>query len=110
MHITATPSEFAAIAERIFELAHEVAGKIVFPASSSRVSSALVVQIAVGPVNVTFDGDALLVFGSPEAISLFGQNLPCELALPAGYHIHFEHNGREEAVAPESIPLVMIVA
>jgi hypothetical protein len=107
--IAATPAEFAAIAERIVELAHAGGGNAIFPASSSRESSALVVQIGSGCIIVTFAEEVLSVCGGQEAINLFASCLPSEATLSAGYHVHFEHSSRDETVAPESIPLVMLV-
>lgn len=106
--ITATAAEFGAMACRIAELAQTGEGESIFPGSGQ---SALVVRIGSGPALVAVAGDGVLsVSGGPEAVGLFARNMPAEASLPVGYHIHFEHIGREWFVAAESLPLVMTVA
>jgi hypothetical protein len=115
--ITASLVEFAAMAGRIAELARAGAGEVVFPAgpappadSAGRVLSALVVRVGSGPLLLAVQPDGVLVAcGGPEAVELFGRNMPAEPSLPAGYHVHFEHAGREWHVAAESVPLVLMV-
>ena len=106
--IIASPAEFVAMADRLAELTGAATGEMAFPASG-RGLSALVVRVASGPAVVAAEGGVLSVCGGPEAVGLFGRNLPAEPSLPAGYHVHFEHAGREWFVAVESVPLVMVV-
>ncbi len=106
--ITATPAEFAAMAGRVAELVAAGAGEVVF-LTAGRGLNALVVRVGSGPAVVAVGGGVLSVSGGPEAVGLFACNMPAEATLPAGYHIHFEHAGRESFVAAESLPLVMVV-
>jgi hypothetical protein len=108
-NITASPSEFATMADRIAELTSAGTGAVVFPAAAGRGLLALVVRIGSGLVVVAREDEVLSVRGGLEAVGLFARNLPSEVSLPPGYHIHFEHVGREWFVAPESVPLVMVV-
>jgi hypothetical protein len=100
--ITATPAEFAAMAGWVAELAAASRGEVAFPAASGL--DAVVVRVGAGPVVVAERGGLLSVSGGPEAVELFGHNLPAKPELPTGYHIHFEHAGREWFVAAESVP------
>ena len=106
--ITAVPAEFAAMAARIAELATAGNGEVAFPAAD-RGLAVVIVRISVGPIVVAAAGGVLSVSGSSEAINLFGRNMPDEPSLPVGYHVHFEHPGREWHVAAESVPLVLMV-
>ena len=106
--IAASSTEFAAMADRLAEMAGVGSGQAVFPAGG-RGLFALVVRVEVGPVVVTTGEGVLTVNGSPEAVGLFGRNLPAEASLPAGYHVHYEHAGREAFVAAGSVPLVLMV-
>jgi hypothetical protein len=107
--IIAVPAEYAAMAVRIAELALTGTGEASFPAAASREPSALVVRIRSGPAVVAVSRGELSVCGGAEEVGLFGLNMPSESSLPPGYHIHFEHAGREWFVAPESLPLVMAI-
>ncbi|MCE9567131.1 MAG: hypothetical protein K8U57_34445 [Planctomycetes bacterium] len=115
--LTASSAEFTAMASRIAELVRMGSGEIAFPTTNSIPPngadcgmSALVVRIGSGLALVAVRGDGVLaVSGGLESVGLFGQNMPVEAALPAGYHVHFESDGREWFVAPESLPLVMLV-
>ena len=106
--IVASPAEYAAMAERVAELAHVGAGEVMFPAAGHGLS-APAVSIGSGPVVAAIRGRTLLVSGGADAVELFGHNLPAENTLPAGYHVHYEHSTRDGHVAAESIPLVLII-
>lgn len=105
--ITASPAEFAAVANRIAALVATGTGKAIFAAGKRQ--RALLVEIGSGPVVVALSDGILSVSGSAEAIELFAGNMPVEASLPAGYHVHFEHAGREWFVAAQSVPLVLMV-
>jgi hypothetical protein len=107
--ITASPVEFAGMATRLAELTDAGSGEVVFSTQGGDGLRALVVRIESGPAVVTVEDEILLVSGGPEAVQLFGHNLPSEVSLSPGYHVHFEHVGREWFVAAESIPLVIVV-
>ncbi|MCE9534516.1 MAG: hypothetical protein K8T89_25850 [Planctomycetes bacterium] len=108
--ITATSAEFAAMANQIAELVQSGEGEVRFPASGGRGLLGLVVRISTGPAVVAVGEDRMLsVGGSREAVEIFGRNIPDENCLPDGYHVHFEHAGRESHVASDSVPLVMVV-
>ena len=79
-----------------------------FPAAGQGLA-AVVVRVGAGPVVVAVGNGVLTVSGGPEALGLFGGNLPGESALAPGYHVHFEHVGREAWVAADSVPLIMEV-
>jgi hypothetical protein len=116
--IIASPKEFAAMASRIAEVVRDGVEEIAFPANESNCSgkagqllSALAIRVESGPVLASVRRDRVLsVSGGPESLGLFGQNLPAEASLQTGYHVHFEHTGRESFVAAESVPLVLLVA
>lgn len=105
--ITATPAEFAAMAGRIAELSAAGIGEASFTAAG-RGLAAVVVRVGAGPAVVAEADGVLSVSGGPEAVGLFGRNLPAEPPLPGGYHVHFEHAGRESFVAAGSVPLVLV--
>jgi hypothetical protein len=107
--VTASSSEFASMAERVTALAAAGTGEVVFLADG-RELAALAVRIEAGPAVIAIGNGVLSVSGGCEAIELFAGNMPVESSLPAGYHVHFEHAGREWFVAAESVPLVMVVS
>ena len=87
--ITATPAEFATMAGRVAELAAAGSGEEAFPAAG-RGLAAVVVRIGSGLAVVEASKGDLSVSGGPEAVGLFGRNLPVEPSLPGGYHVHFD--------------------
>ena len=95
--ITATPTEFAARAGRVAELATAGTGEAVFPADGGGLA-AVRVRVGSGLIVVAV-ADGTLSVGGPEAVGAFGRHLPAEPLLPAAYHVHFEHAGRERVVA-----------
>jgi hypothetical protein len=106
--IAASPQEFTAVATRVVELAVAGAGEVVFAADGSGLST-LSIRVNSGKLVVAVEGSILTVGGDAEAIDLFGRNLPTDASLTAGYHVHFEHAGREQFVSVKSLPLVMLV-
>lgn len=107
--IIASTAEFLIMAEQIAKLTLEDIGKVSFSAKADCAFSALVVRIGSGPVLVSCEENLLSVSGGPEEIRIFSCNLPTEPELSAGYHVHFEHAGRERFVATDSVPLVIMV-
>jgi hypothetical protein len=116
VEFAATSAEYALLAESVAELIVSDATEAFVEAVASdpspygRSLSGLRVSKAAGALSVTITGATLSISGAAPALVLFVDCLPVESGLPPRYHIHFECVGREELVAPNSIPLILMVA
>lgn len=114
--LTATPAEFAWLAEVIAGIAAGVIPETSFaadpsdPASYERCLSGLRVEGASSPLSVSVVGRTLVISGASRALELLARNLPVEPELPPGYHVHIEAAGRESWVSSKSTTLVLVVA
>ena len=116
IELSATPAEFERLSASITDFAASDAVEIAIqavvaaPGPYDRSLASLRIGRAAGPLLVSVAGTSLRITGNSAALSLFAQCLPVESELPPGYHIHFETFGREWAVSPDSLPLVLLVA
>lgn len=114
--LSATSAEFARLAASILALGESETTKDFMAVAVGRSSepyrrclTALRVAKAGGLLMVSVVGDSLLVSGGPTSLGLFARNIPLEPTLHPGYHVHFDCVGREDAVSPQSIPLILVV-
>lgn len=115
LEVSGTPAELRAVGDALAGLAPD--SSVSFPTDPAadprpytRVLTAFRAAASGGPVRVAVEGDVLTATGSPDMLQRFAGFFAFADDTPPGYHTHHEWWDGNEAIAPDSRPLVISCA
>jgi hypothetical protein len=79
------------------------------PQPYSQCLTLLRVQLSEGPTKISVDGTEVNVSGSEQHLEMFASYFEFGDECPSGIHHHFEYFESNGWIAPDSVPLVVMV-